>query len=115
MDSSLAPEALQLSLIPDILILPSDIKYFVKVIWLSHLDTCCLPKIINPGIHTLTITQVISSGEIEGENQSKCISVNPGRLAKGEGGGTFAELNYYGSPDMINASIVSIWLSVRWK
>lgn len=31
LDSSLAPEALQLSLIPDVLILPSDIKYFVKV------------------------------------------------------------------------------------
>lgn len=31
LDFSLAPEALQLSSIPDILILPSDIKYFVKV------------------------------------------------------------------------------------
>jgi hypothetical protein len=31
LDFSLAPEALQLSLVPDVLILPSDIKYFVKV------------------------------------------------------------------------------------
>ncbi|KAK7259929.1 hypothetical protein RIF29_25555 [Crotalaria pallida] len=32
LDLSLAPEALQLSLIPDVLILPSDIKYFVKLL-----------------------------------------------------------------------------------
>jgi len=38
----------------------------------------------------------------------KCICVNPGRLAKGEGGGTFAELNYYGGPDTSNASIIGI-------
>ncbi|CAJ2668014.1 unnamed protein product [Trifolium pratense] len=31
LDFSLAPEALQLSLVPDVLILPSDIKYFVKM------------------------------------------------------------------------------------
>lgn len=31
LDFSLAPEALNISLIPDILILPSDMKYFVKV------------------------------------------------------------------------------------
>lgn len=82
LDFSLAPEALSISLIPDILILPSDMKYFVKV--LSH-------------------------GERgEGENPVKCICVNPGRLAKGEGGGTFVELNYYGSPDTSNASIIGI-------
>lgn len=34
--------------------------------------------------------------------------MNPGRLAKGEGGGTFVELNYFGRPDQINASVVSI-------
>lgn len=31
LDFSLAPEAIEISLIPDILILPSDMKYFVKV------------------------------------------------------------------------------------
>ncbi|XP_020220772.1 DNA polymerase alpha subunit B [Cajanus cajan] len=80
LDFSLAPEALQLSLVPDILILPSDIKYFVKVL----------------------------SSESEGINHNKCIAVNPGRLAKGEGGGTFVELDYYGGSDQINASIVGI-------
>ncbi len=44
----------------------------------------------------------------EGEEQVKCICVNPGRLAKGEGGGTFAELNYSGGPDRSNASIIGI-------
>ncbi|XP_027334193.1 DNA polymerase alpha subunit B [Abrus precatorius] len=80
LDFSLAPEALQLSLVPDVLILPSDIKYFVKVL----------------------------NSEGEGINQSKCIAINPGRLAKGEGGGTFAELEYCGGSDKINASIVGI-------
>ena len=31
MDFSLAPEALNISAVPDLLILPSDFKYFVKV------------------------------------------------------------------------------------
>ncbi|KAK7312005.1 hypothetical protein RJT34_10532 [Clitoria ternatea] len=80
LDFKLAPEALQLSLVPDLLILPSDIKYFIKVL----------------------------SSENEGTNHKKCIAVNPGRLAKGEGGGTFVELDYCGGSDKINASIVSI-------
>ncbi|KAJ6323977.1 hypothetical protein OIU76_011306 [Salix suchowensis] len=79
LDSSLAPEALDITSIPDILILPSDVKYFIKVLTLG-----------------------------EGEEQRKCICINPGRLAKGEGGGTFAELNYQGSPDKMKASIIGI-------
>ncbi|PON82786.1 DNA polymerase alpha, subunit B [Trema orientale] len=82
LDFSLAPEALEISLIPDILILPSDMKYFAKVLTLG--------------------------GRGEGEEQVKCICVNPGRLSKGEGGGTFVELNYYGNPDTTNASIIGI-------
>ncbi|GMY26451.1 DNA polymerase alpha subunit B [Fagus crenata] len=82
LDFSLAPEALHISSIPDILILPSDMKFFVKVLSLGE------------------------GGE--GEEQVKCICVNPGRLAKGEGGGTFAELNYSGGPDRSNASIIGI-------
>ncbi|KAJ0094674.1 hypothetical protein Patl1_16868 [Pistacia atlantica] len=81
LDFSLAPEALNITSIPEIIILPSDMKYFVKV---------------------------LSLGGNEGEEQKKCICINPGRLAKGEGGGTFAELNYHGSPDMMNASIIGI-------
>ncbi|KAK7387567.1 hypothetical protein VNO78_28462 [Psophocarpus tetragonolobus] len=80
LDFSLAAEALQLSLVPDILILPSDIKYFVKVL----------------------------SNENEGISHTKCIAVNPGRLAKGEGGGTFVELDYCGGSDQVKASIVGI-------
>lgn len=47
-------------------------------------------------------------GRGEGEEQVKCICINPGRLSKGEGGGTFVELNYYGTPDTSNASIIGI-------
>ncbi|XP_048318477.1 uncharacterized protein LOC107428341 [Ziziphus jujuba] len=84
LDFSLASEALEISLIPDILILPSDMKYFVKILPLS------------------------GRGEgKEEEEQVKCVCVNPGRLAKGEGGGTFVELNY-GKSDTINASIIGI-------
>ncbi|XP_022734880.1 DNA polymerase alpha subunit B-like isoform X2 [Durio zibethinus] len=83
LDLSLAPEALHISSVPDLLILPSDIKYFVKVLSLG--------------------------GTSEGEEQmKKCVCINPGRLAKGEGGGTFVELKYQGSSDKINASIVGI-------
>jgi DNA polymerase alpha subunit B len=53
-----------------------------------------------------SLAQVLTLGE--GEEQRKCICINPGRLAKGEGGGTFAELNYQGSPDKMNASIIGI-------
>ncbi|CAN0896193.1 DNA polymerase alpha subunit B [Linum grandiflorum] len=81
-DFSLAPKALHIDSAPDILILPSDTKYFIKV---------------------LTI-----GGATEGEEAKKCICINPGRLAKGEGGGTFAEIDYGGSPDKMNASILSI-------
>lgn len=53
--------------------------------------------------------QVLSlGGRNEGEEQKKCVCVNPGRLAKGEGSGTFAEIYYHGSPEMMNASIISI-------
>ncbi|GAV90433.1 DNA_pol_E_B domain-containing protein/Pol_alpha_B_N domain-containing protein [Cephalotus follicularis] len=82
LDFSLAPEALDISSIPDILIIPSDMKYFIKVLSLG--------------------------GKIEGEEPVKCICINPGRLAKGEGGGTFIELNYQGSHEMMNASIIGI-------
>ncbi|XP_043804660.1 DNA polymerase alpha subunit B isoform X2 [Manihot esculenta] len=82
LDFSLASEALHISSIPEILILPSDMKYFIKVLYLS--------------------------GGSEGEEHMKCICINPGRLAKGEGGGTFVELNYQGSADRMNASVIGI-------
>ncbi|KAL1808209.1 hypothetical protein ACET3Z_025199 [Daucus carota] len=80
LDFSLAPEALEISSIPDILILPSDLTHFVKV---------------------------VSVGS-EGEAQKKCLCVNPGRLARGEGGGFFVELNYHGSPESATASVIRI-------
>ncbi|XP_027153636.1 DNA polymerase alpha subunit B [Coffea eugenioides] len=81
LDSSLAPEALHISSIPDILILPSDLAHFVRVISLRK----------------------ISEGE-----EVKCVCVNPGRLARGEGGGFFVELNHRGTPDSTTASVIRI-------
>ncbi|KAB5545195.1 hypothetical protein DKX38_013307 [Salix brachista] len=72
----MSPEALHMTSIPDFLILPSDMKYFIKVN-------------IKPR-----------------QGQRKIICINPGRLAKGEGGGTFAELKYHGSADKMNACII---------
>ncbi|KAK6930864.1 DNA polymerase alpha, subunit B, N-terminal [Dillenia turbinata] len=82
MDFSLAPEAVQIPSIPEILILPSDLAPFVKVLSLGQRS--------------------------EGEEQVKCICVNPGRLAKGVGGGNFAEISYCGTPDATSASIIRI-------
>lgn len=82
LDFSLALEALRLSTLPDLLILPSDIKFFVKLLNVA--------------------------GKSEGKKQAKCVCINPGRLAKGEGSGTFVELKYKGSPDMMNASVIGI-------
>ncbi|KZV39969.1 DNA polymerase alpha subunit B-like [Dorcoceras hygrometricum] len=82
LDYSLAHEALHILSVPDILILPSDLAQFVKVLSLEARN--------------------------EGERQIKCICVNPGRLARGEGGGFFAEINYKGNPDSSSASIIRI-------
>lgn len=81
LDSSLAPEALHISSIPDILILPSDLAHFVRV---------------------------ISLRKISGGEEVKCVCVNPGRLARGEGGGFFVELSYRGTPDSTTASVIRI-------
>uniref|UniRef100_A0A6N2MNC6 Uncharacterized protein n=1 Tax=Salix viminalis TaxID=40686 RepID=A0A6N2MNC6_SALVM len=43
---------------------------------------------------------------VEGQGQRKIICINPGRLAKGERGSTFAELKYHGSADKMNACII---------
>ncbi|CAL5349680.1 unnamed protein product [Camellia sinensis] len=82
-DFSLAPEALQIPCNLDILILSSDLAHFVKVLSIGDKN--------------------------DGEEQVKCICVNPGRLARGEGAGFFVELNYGGSPDSTSASVISIW------
>ncbi|GAB2297771.1 hypothetical protein Dimus_031857 [Dionaea muscipula] len=83
LDFSIAPEALDIVSVPDILILPSDLSPFIKVL---------SPK-----------------GKDELMKQpTNCICVNPGRLAKGVGGGTFVELNYHGSPATTEAYIMRI-------
>ncbi|XP_074295902.1 uncharacterized protein LOC141623669 [Silene latifolia] len=80
LDFSVAPEALNIPSTPQVLVVPSDLAPFVKVLSLNN----------------------------EAQDAAKCLCVNPGRLAKGIGGGTFVELNYRGSPDTAHASIVRI-------
>ncbi|XP_078441934.1 DNA polymerase alpha 2 isoform X3 [Wolffia australiana] len=79
LDLSLAPEALAISAAPDVLLMPSDLAPFVKVLAAE-----------------------------EGEAGRRCAWVNPGRLAKGIGGGTFAELLFDASPDQATATVVRI-------
>ncbi|KAG6525019.1 hypothetical protein ZIOFF_014971 [Zingiber officinale] len=79
-DFSLAVEALEIPRNPDVLILPSDLAPFTK------------NKFSHKG----------SDGEVE------CLCINPGRLAKGIGGGTFVELHYNRESDGTKASIIRI-------
>lgn len=80
LDLSLAPEAMDISSTPDVLLLPSDLAPFVKVLSYECID----------------------------EETVSCMCVNPGRLAKGIGGGTFVELNYYEDSKNSFASIIRI-------
>jgi len=80
LDFSLAKEALEISSTPDVLLLPSDLAPFVKV---------------------------LSLGE-GSDDQKQFICLNPGRLAKGIGGGTFVELYYNEDTSRTNASIIRI-------
>ncbi|GAB2214350.1 hypothetical protein Droror1_Dr00018693 [Drosera rotundifolia] len=82
MDFSIAPEALDIMSVPNILILPSDLSPFIKVL--------------------------SAKGNDELKQQINCICVNPGRLSKGVGSGTFVELNYKGSPETTEASVIRI-------
>lgn len=81
LDFSIAPEALDISSIPNLLILPSDLTPFLKVLSLNN---------------------------SEEQEHVNCLCVNPGRLAKGIGGGTFVELYYHGSPETAYGSIIRI-------
>ncbi|KAK6139160.1 hypothetical protein DH2020_027101 [Rehmannia glutinosa] len=60
---------------------------------------------VNVACCTVDILKHLSAEEIcallgeenDGEEQLKCICVNPGRLARGEAGGCFVEINYRGT------------------
>ncbi|KAI0492783.1 hypothetical protein KFK09_027059 [Dendrobium nobile] len=80
LDLSLAPEAMEIPCTPDVLLLPSDLAPFIKVL----------------------------NYESSGEETVSCMCINPGRLAKGIGGGTFVELNYNEDSNNSYASIIRI-------
>ncbi len=54
-----------------------------------------------------TLQQVLSLDE-SSEEPKRFICMNPGRLAKGIGGGTFVELNYNEDTDKTSASLIRI-------
>ncbi|PWA90789.1 hypothetical protein CTI12_AA097060 [Artemisia annua] len=65
----------------------------------------CDIRVVDP--HHQQFVKVLSlEGTKEGE--VKCMCVNPGRLARGEGGGQFLELNFDGNPDSSSASVIRI-------
>ncbi|KAL9364122.1 hypothetical protein Peur_041995 [Populus x canadensis] len=79
-----------------------DLNYCFKEVYLLFGMICCDGEgRLNEKVHHAE-KQVISL--VEGEEQRKSICINPGTQAKGQGGGTFAELKYHGS-DKMNASI----------
>jgi DNA polymerase alpha subunit B len=63
--------------------------------------------LLNEVVLSTFCLQVLSLGE--GRNvQEQFICMNPGRLARGIGGGTFVELYYNEDPDRTKASIIRI-------
>ncbi|KAK6922360.1 DNA polymerase alpha/delta/epsilon, subunit B [Dillenia turbinata] len=129
LDFLLAPEAVQIPSIPEILILPSDLAPFVKVLRLNNrtyrsMDLLIVTRTANGLMDLFQLDirfQIYLSSFIlfnnfrlsfvprsEEEEEVKCICVNPGRLAKGVGGGNFAEINYCSTPDATSASIIRI-------
>ena len=79
LDTSLA-DHLQLPLTPDILLLPSDLNPFAKLLSLPK----AFPDGANPSMRQPSTTVSEATGQV--------VCINPGRLAKGAGGGTFATI-----------------------
>ena len=79
LDSSLASN-LQLPVTPDIILLPSDLNPFAKLLALP----APLPQEANPAAPQQSAVPAHTGGQV--------VCVNPGRMTKGAGGGTFARL-----------------------
>lgn len=65
------------------------------------------PLLSNEMMLSTFCLQVLSLQE-GSDAQKQFICMNPGRLAKGIGGGTFVELNYNEDTNKTNASIIRI-------
>ena len=135
-DLSLAPEALEIPSVPDVLILPSDLAPFVKVIITTISIHCYFKVMITDALSSEIIwpkleellsllphhvnfpwsdddvsyskMQVLSLEKGNDGDLVRCLCMNPGRLAKGIGGGTFVELKYHDNLDNSRASIIRI-------
>ena len=77
LDSSLAGK-LHLPVTPDILLLPSDLNPFAKLV---PLPVAPSPE-ADQALHTQHMPAASNAGQV--------VCVNPGRLTKGSGGGTFS-------------------------
>jgi hypothetical protein len=84
-------------------------------IWENIVENCrfmsvvyeLLPMLSNKVMLSTLCLQVLSLGE-GNDDQKQFICLNPGRLAKGIGGGTFVELYYHEDTSRTNASIIRI-------
>lgn len=77
LDSSLAGK-LHLPISPHILLLPSDLNPFAKLLPLPSAP----PREADSALHSKHTTVAANAGQV--------VCVNPGRLTKGNGGGTFS-------------------------
>ncbi|KAH7286032.1 hypothetical protein KP509_33G056000 [Ceratopteris richardii] len=65
--------------------LPLDLSRSPESLQLTHLDIFITPSDLSPFVKVL-------SSSVEGQENSKTLCINPGRLAKGMYGGTFTDL-----------------------
>lgn len=82
LDSNLA-DKLHLPLTPDILLLPSDLNPFAKLLPVPPQLSAASLQPADSALHTQ------SAAGSNGKN-AQVVCVNPGRLTKGSGGGTFS-------------------------
>lgn len=92
LDASLGAE-LDLPCTPDILILPSDLAPFAKLV--------AAESPAKPGAAAdAATTDALAGGDVSKRQRlvmGNVVCVNPGRLAKDKSGGTFAKLQVFGS------------------
>lgn len=98
LDLSLSPGSLDLPSNVDIMVLPSDLNPFVKVLsesstkLASHKRACPNTCDVQKGLSPQMKENRTGDSILEGWSGQTRLSVNPGRLAKGINGGTFVEI-----------------------
>ena len=88
-DSSLAAAGLAMSVRPDLLILPSDLAPFAKLVSTAVVQ----PRAAEEAPVAAALPAGASGGEAWGEAGVEFVAINPGRAAKGALGGSFAHIH----------------------